>query len=336
MPIFSIIIPVYNVKQYLSDCIKSVLNQTIRDYEILLIDDGSTDGSEQICDEYAKKSPIIRAFHKENGGLSSARNKGIELARGAFLLFVDSDDYIAPETLEWLKDRIDDNNQVDVILSESMIYVEPDGIITHDSHSYMWNEFDGIDGKDALLMMHLRSADWSACGKCFKTSFWREKEFKFAEGRVSEDFLLIDRVILEAKVVSMIPAHYYYRWKNQTSIMHSNFEKLIGDTLYGIKDWDVYLRTKSIGDELDAAIRKTIAKLYEHTVLANIYYTDKLTRRELIKSAKDFSFFLNFDDTFEGRAISFSIKVIGVKSTCFLLNLLKRKRKASGLLTAAH
>lgn len=94
MPAVSVIVPVYNVEKYLSTCLDSILNQSFTDYELLLIDDGSTDSSGQICEEYAKKNERIRVFHKPNGGLSSARNLGICNAQGRFLLFVDSDDYI--------------------------------------------------------------------------------------------------------------------------------------------------------------------------------------------------------------------------------------------------
>ena len=93
MPIISIIAPVYNVEYYLGYCIDSILSQKFDDYELLLIDDGSTDGSSAICDEYATKDSRVRVFHKENGGLSSARNYGIDRAKGEYVIFVDSDDY---------------------------------------------------------------------------------------------------------------------------------------------------------------------------------------------------------------------------------------------------
>ena len=97
MPKVSVIIPVYNVEQYLNRCIDSVLNQTYKDFEIILVDDGSTDKSGEICDVYAEKDSRITVIHKENGGLSDARNFGIDAARGDFLTFLDSDDYFHPE-----------------------------------------------------------------------------------------------------------------------------------------------------------------------------------------------------------------------------------------------
>lgn len=96
---FSIIIPVYNVEKYLNECVDSVLNQKNVDYEIILVDDGSTDNSGQICDEYLKKHSNVSVIHKVNGGLSDARNAGLESAEGDYILFVDSDDKIEENSL---------------------------------------------------------------------------------------------------------------------------------------------------------------------------------------------------------------------------------------------
>ena len=98
----SIIVPVYNVEKYLEDCIESLLNQTYKNYEIILVDDGSTDSSGKICDIVAESSSKIKVIHKENGGLSSARNTGLRVARGRYIGFVDSDDYILPTMYEKL------------------------------------------------------------------------------------------------------------------------------------------------------------------------------------------------------------------------------------------
>ena len=98
-PIISVIVPVYNVEQYLPRCIDSILAQTFTDFELLLIDDGSKDKSGAICDAYARKDPRIRVFHKPNGGVSSARNMGLDNAKGEWIAFVDSDDWVNEDFL---------------------------------------------------------------------------------------------------------------------------------------------------------------------------------------------------------------------------------------------
>ncbi len=122
MSFISIIIPVYNTKHYLPRCIESVLNQSFSDFELLLIDDGSTDGSGEICDSYSKKDSRIRVFHKENGGVSSARNLGLDNAKGEWIYCVDSDDELLPDGLKTLVACIGDN--VDIVLAGYETYDE--------------------------------------------------------------------------------------------------------------------------------------------------------------------------------------------------------------------
>ena len=102
MDLITVIIPVYNVEKYLKECLESIINQTYKNLEIILIDDGSTDASGEICDEYSKRDNRIRVVHKANGGLSSARNLGLDIANGEYVTFIDSDDYI---DLEFMKTR---------------------------------------------------------------------------------------------------------------------------------------------------------------------------------------------------------------------------------------
>ena len=114
MPKVSIVTPVYKAEKYLQECIESVLAQTHKDWELLLVDDGSPDRSGDICNEYAEKDVRIRVFHKSNGGVSSARNLGLEQMKGEWVIFVDSDDVIAPNTLEICLQKCIDN-ELDIV-----------------------------------------------------------------------------------------------------------------------------------------------------------------------------------------------------------------------------
>ena len=113
----SIVVPIYNVEKYLEQCIDSIINQTLKDIEIILVDDGSPDNCPQICDDYAKKDSRIKVVHKKNGGLSSARNAGIEVATGDYIGFVDSDDYIELDMYEKMYSIAIENN-VDFVMSD--------------------------------------------------------------------------------------------------------------------------------------------------------------------------------------------------------------------------
>ena len=102
---FSVIVPVYNVEKYLKECLDSILSQTFKDFELILVNDGSKDSSPAICDEYAEKDSRVKVIHKENGGQSTARNMGIEKATGEFAVFLDSDDLLSPNTFEILIEK---------------------------------------------------------------------------------------------------------------------------------------------------------------------------------------------------------------------------------------
>ena len=109
MDLISVIIPIYNVEQYLKECLESVINQTYRNLEIILVDDGSKDKSGKICDEYKNKDERIKVVHKENGGLSDARNAGMKIATGKYIQFIDSDDFIDKDMIETLYNLIIEN-----------------------------------------------------------------------------------------------------------------------------------------------------------------------------------------------------------------------------------
>ena len=114
----SVIVPVYNVEKYLRKCLDSILNQTYQNFEVILVNDGSTDDSGKICNEYALRNPVIKAFHKKNGGLSEARNYGVVYAKGEYVTFIDSDDYIDYHYLERMKKALNLSNADIVIVGQ--------------------------------------------------------------------------------------------------------------------------------------------------------------------------------------------------------------------------
>ena len=124
MPLLSIIVPVYNTATYLPACLDSILSQGFTDFEVLLVDDGSSDGSGAICDKYAEADSRVRVFHQENGGVSSARNLGLSQAKGEWIYFVDSDDEMLPDGLQTLVDCISDD--VDIVMG-GILEVEENG-----------------------------------------------------------------------------------------------------------------------------------------------------------------------------------------------------------------
>ena len=181
MPKYSFVIPVYNCRQYLEECVNSVLDQTVSDLEILLVDDGSADGSGELCDKLAERDERIRVFHKENGGAGSARNLGIENCEGRYLLFVDGDDTIEPDCLE-SAEPILGKDGVLPIFGMSFDYWRDGQIIKNETYSIAFpgertaeevvKEFPGLFEDNALS---------SACNKVFSAKLLKENNLRFSE-----------------------------------------------------------------------------------------------------------------------------------------------------------
>ena len=183
----SVIVPVYNSKAYLERCVDAILTQTYSDLEVVLVDDGSSDNSLEICREYEKKDSRIKIFHKENGGSSSARNVGIKEATGEYICFCDSDDYYEKDIIENLMKVFDENS--DAVIAQCMaVCRDEDGTLVSgplkDSGKIVKES-----NEEFLRELLLHVGDSSFCSKMIKSDFM--KRFSFNEGRLNEDFELL-------------------------------------------------------------------------------------------------------------------------------------------------
>lgn len=224
--LLSIIVPVYNVEQYLSKCIESIIQQTYDNYELILVDDGTPDNSGLICDNYAKQFSQIKVIHKANGGLSSARNAGLDIAKGEYIAFVDSDDWIEPTIY---------SDMIDCIEKYSCDLVECGINLVYENYVKPYDStldiYEVIDGKEALRR-HLdifnrtnqsipRTAVWS---KLFKRSFWENN--RFPEGEIHEDYLLTCMALYESSIVGIIHKGLLNHLTcNPNSIVNTRFSK---------------------------------------------------------------------------------------------------------------
>ncbi len=214
---FSIIVPVYNVEKYIKDCLDSILNQSYDNFEVIVVNDGSPDNSQKIIDDYVKKDNRIKSFIKENGGLSDARNYGVERADGDYILFVDSDDTINNKLLEKLNDNAYDC--IDIIRFQ-MINIDGSNKFCDECEC-----FDSISGEDAFFKLAKTSMFVTACSSAYRLDFWKKNKFKYAVGRYHEDFGLTPLVYISAKKVSCIDYKGYNYFLRENSIMTSNDDK---------------------------------------------------------------------------------------------------------------
>lgn len=229
MPRLSIIVPVYKVEQYIHKCVESILAQGFKDFELLLVDDGSPDNCGKICDEYAQKDERIRVIHKENGGLSDARNFGIEAAKGEVLSFIDSDDYIDSHMYEEMLEYMD-KHDLDVVCAD--VYIVRGEKLKFKPR---YNEDKIFVDKEAINEILDGSLDNSACNKIYKRSV--VADVRYPKGRVYEDVATTYKIIFNSKRVGYMCKPYYYYIKRESSIVASSFNsKSRYDQFLGYKE----------------------------------------------------------------------------------------------------
>ena len=215
----SVIVPVYNVENYLEKCLNSLVNQTLEEIEILVINDGSTDYSQKIIDEFQKKFPQkIKVFSKENGGLSDARNFGIERASGNFLAFVDSDDYISENMLQEMYDLAIKNEAELVICNLQKV----------DEHGNVTQKLTQIPNFSEKIELEKNFSVFSdlsyfACNKIFKKELFDGKRFQ--KGMHFEDIELIPQILLQCKILAKTDAFHYQYLERSNSISKSHTER---------------------------------------------------------------------------------------------------------------
>lgn len=228
-PQISVIVPIYKIERYLRQCIDSILAQTFTDFELLLIDDGSPDGCPAICDEYAEKDARIRVFHKQNGGVTSARNKGLDNAKGNWIIYIDGDDWIEPTYVEELYNAAI-NNEADIaICAFRFVYEDGSSVIEHPTR---WD-----DDKSVSLNRYISSVWTTAWGSIHKSSLYHNNGVRSPQNiTYCEDFHLMARLCYFAdKVITIDSPLYNYR-QQLSSIMHSLNDKTWRDELTAYKE----------------------------------------------------------------------------------------------------
>ena len=214
-PLLSIIVPVYDVERYLPKCMDSILAQTFTDFELILVEDGSPDNCPALCDAAAEKDARIRVIHQKNGGLSAARNAGLDAARGAWIGFVDSDDYIAPEMYEVLYQAVQSTG-ADLALCD---YAEVDetGALCPPMHISLAEQV--FTGRE-LLKNATDTMIQPAWNKLYRRAVFAQ--LRYPEGKLNEDLFLIPEVCLQIQKAVVVPKALYYYVQRGGSIMSSN------------------------------------------------------------------------------------------------------------------
>lgn len=306
----SIIVPVYKVEKYLKKCVDSIIAQTFTDIEIILVDDGSPDDSGKICDEYAVQDKRIKVIHKENGGLSSARNAGIEMAKGKYLGFIDSDDYIAEDMFEILYDQLLDYDADIATIGMIDVYENKETKVNN------LKLVEVLDQKDAIKAV-LDSTDVYAyaVNKLYKKELF--DTVRYPIGKIVEDaFIIMDLLLQCDRIVTNTEQKYYYYRRNDS----------ITGLSFSTKNFDVIEAWEKNGElvknaypELSDSIHRRICWAY-FDVLDKIAISDnsesKEIRKPLVKFLKSKFMFVMKNPIFT-KSRKLSMLALMISNLCY-------------------
>lgn len=296
MPLISVIVPIYKVEKYIDRCVESILAQSFTDFELILVDDGSPDNCPQICDEYAKKDSRIKVVHKQNGGLSDARNAGIDVAKGEWLAFIDSDDYVHEDYLGSLYNAAAENG-ADLAICDFVRVNDDENVIEKD-HS-----FDGLVTEDKNTLFEYMYSNWRirpAWNKLYKKEIF--SELRFAFGKIHEDEFAIHHVLYNCRKAVIIKDGLYYYRIRQNSIMTTESPKSILDGFEAIiEQYEFCAERKVVTNNLVTGINylNVVSDMEKRMDKQNIHrYKALKSRYEKIYFSKDsnksLKRFLNF------------------------------------------
>lgn len=277
--LISVIIPIYNVEKYLTRCVDSIINQTYRNIEIILVDDESPDKCPEICDRYLNKDNRIKVIHKKNGGLSDARNKGMDIAKGDYIAFVDSDDYIALDMYENLISLIEKYN-ADISSCSVYKFYEDEDINLNCNQEYNVKVYSNEQALKSLIEeKEIKQTVWN---KIYKKSVI--KDIKFEVGKIHEDEYWTYQIIGNANKIVHINKPMYYYLQRKDSIMGQEYSAKRLNVIYSRKERLDYIANKFPNLLVEAKMSLFFTCIYNYQfLLRDKKINNKLDLLETIK-----------------------------------------------------
>lgn len=325
VPVISIIVPVYNVEDYICECINSMVSVDRDLIEIILIDDGSVDSSGEICDRFVAEYNNIFVVHQENRGLSAARNRGICEANGKFVLFVDSDDYIESGIINKIVSLIQTKPDVDVIfLTGKKVY--SDGRQIYLDEKYDRSKIENQAKEDVIkYLATLKKYPGSACTKAVRKNLIVQNKIYFEEGKTSEDLIWCLKVFLNAYKFDVLEGDYYfYRQQREGSITQFYNENKLLCLMEVISDSCIMAKNYQ---EVEEAIYSFMA--YEYAIALLIYCNGKKTiSKKNLESCKrffrEYQFLLLYKKSAGVKMMRYLLKALGIDAVSKLVGLYYR------------
>lgn len=317
---FSFIVPCFNVEKYIDECINSLLHQTFNHFEVLLINDGSTDGTYQKCLEWAKKDKRVRLFNKKNEGLSITRNKGIDYANGEYLIFVDSDDYIKPDSLRIFADILDENTEV---LITRFIEAFSDGVEYRDENISERICINPNKSEAIRWIMEGSYNTWPAQKYIVSKKMIEKKKLRFKESFLHEDLDWTTKLCCAANnfKVCYYP-WYFHRMERSGSITNVVKPKRITDVLYMAHS--LIVNTNSIIYDLPTVEKKIIINRIMVSVYASLSHYKNLQESDkhvVIEAMVEYKSIFRYKPKLKYKLFVLCLNIIGYKKAMGLMAL---------------
>lgn len=320
MKILSIIIPVYNVEKYLKQCVDSVISNKFDNIEIILVNDGSTDNSGVICEEYAKRDNRILAFNKKNGGLSDARNYGINEATGKYLMFLDSDDFIESNKLKGIIEILNRTN-VDVLMSPYNEIVDDEVVGVGAVNKLLGSELQ-INSKELLeCIFNNTKGIWTAWKYIVRKQFLTDNKIEFKKGFLHEDVDYTTRILLKMNTFQYYNVPWYcYRTERVGSIMNKKKFKSLKDTAQIIVDLNGDFKGENIDINIINVIKEKLSEtLYTAIGLYNL--GEKEEKKEIVKLINKNKYLLSASKKIKHRVFFLVSQIVGIKNALSLYGI---------------
>lgn len=270
----SVIVPVYNVEDYLCRCVDSILNQSYCDFELILVDDGSPDRCGEICDAYAEKDNRVRVIHQKNGGLSAARNSGIDWvmanSSSRWFAFVDSDDWIHPDYLKVLYGAAE----------KTLCKISACGFFITSGEQIPEQQDVSVSimsADDYYCGNYHKRATSAACNKLYNRYLF--KHTRFPVGKLHEDEFTTYRILYQTEKIAVIPAEWYAYYQNPQGIIHSDWSPRRMHALEAFEEQIRYAQETKNGRLLNKCVEQYVFGTYEHLQKAPVVYRKELRRK---------------------------------------------------------
>lgn len=320
-PFFSIVIPVYNTIKELKRCVDSVVSQTFEDFELILVDDGSTDGSGELCDRLSAEDSRIKTIHRENGGCAVARNTGIRSAEGDYLMFLDSDDLWDDDNALDTFYRMLQNRAVDIVCFGVSIYDEDGNLVK--TRKAELTDGCGTDKTSVLRELVYKNQYFSACYvRVYDREFLLKSGLFFVDGLLCEDIEWCARVMIHAKEIAVYSGQQLYkRIQRREGSQTANLgEKNVLAILHSIEQGVTYAQKHSENSELLALYYEYWA--YQYAMLLGFIpvVQDAINDKTLLKRVSELNWLLSFDHVKKVKAVHMVNKCLGIKKTIMLLS----------------